>query len=259
MNSFSCVITGHRPTRFKFKYNEKDKRCQRIKKCLQEQLIRLYHQGVRCFWVGGAMGVDMWAAELLLRMKEQQAYQDVELCLALPFEGYNADWDDWHRKRMDFICRYAEKVLVLGEMPSSESYKKRNYYMVEQAGHKHDCVILNSEGKILAGVFTIPNNADGFDTLLQKIRSCTSSDDKIKVGLEATGHYSYNILGFLINQGLPTYVINPLHTNLYRKSMSLRKTKTDRVDAKTIATMLMSGVSYITDSNLYPLPGTVRI
>ena len=71
MNSFSCVITGHRPTRFKFKYNEKDKRCQRIKKCLQEQLIRLYHQGVRCFWVGGAMGVDMWAAELLLRMKEQ--------------------------------------------------------------------------------------------------------------------------------------------------------------------------------------------
>ena len=81
------------------------------------------------------MGVDMWAAELLLRMKEQQAYQDVELCLALPFEGYNADWDDWHRKRMDFIRRYAEKVLVLGEMPSSESYKKRNYYMVEQAGH----------------------------------------------------------------------------------------------------------------------------
>ena len=37
------------------------------------------------------MGVDMWAAEILLRMKEQQAYQDVELCLALPFEGYNTD------------------------------------------------------------------------------------------------------------------------------------------------------------------------
>ena len=84
MNSFSCVITGHRPTRFKFKYNEKDKRCQRIKKCLQEQLIRLYNQGVRCFWVGGAMGADMWAAEILLRMKEQQTYQDVELCWRSP-------------------------------------------------------------------------------------------------------------------------------------------------------------------------------
>ena len=113
---------------------------------------------------------------------------------------------------------------------------------IDVAKDKHDCVILNSEGKALTGVFTIPNNADGFDTLLQKIHICTNSDDKIKVGLEATGHYSYNILGFLLNQGLPTYVINPLHANLFRKSMSLRKTKTDRVDAKTIATMLMSNV-----------------
>lgn len=60
MNSFSCVITGHRPTRFKFKYNEKDKRCQRIKKCLQEQLIRLYNQGVRSccptFWMMVSLG-----------------------------------------------------------------------------------------------------------------------------------------------------------------------------------------------------------
>ena len=62
------------------------------------------------------------------------------------------------------------------------------------------------------------------------------------VGLEATGHYSYNILGFLLDCGLPTYVINPLHTNLYRKSLTLRKTKTDRIDARTIATMLMSDV-----------------
>ena len=36
---------------------------------------------------------------------------------------------------------------------------------------------------------------------------------KVKVGLEATGHYSYNLLGYLIDKGLPTYVINPLHTN----------------------------------------------
>ena len=68
------------------------------------------------------------------------------------------------------------------------------------------------------------------------------SSRKIKVGLEATGHYSYNILGFLLDCGLPTFVINPLHTNLYWKSLSLHKTKTDRIDAQTIATMLMSDV-----------------
>ena len=113
---------------------------------------------------------------------------------------------------------------------------------IDVAKDKHDCFILNSEGEVLADAFTIPNNAEGFEFLLQTIRRCTRPTDKIKVGLEATGHYSYNVLGFLLDKGLPTYVINPLHTNLYRKSLSLRKTKTDRVDARTIATMLMSDV-----------------
>ena len=113
---------------------------------------------------------------------------------------------------------------------------------IDVAKDKHDCFILSSEGEVLADVFTIPNNAEGFDTLLQTIRRYTRPTDKIKVGLEATGHYSYNILGFLLDCGLPTYVINPLCTNLYWKSLGLRKTKTDWIDARTIATMLMSDV-----------------
>ena len=113
---------------------------------------------------------------------------------------------------------------------------------IDVAKDKHDCFILNSEGEVLADVFTIANNREGFESLLQHIRSCTCPTDNIKVGLEATGHYSYNILGFLLEYGLPTFLINPLHTNLYRKSLSLRQTKTDRIDARTIASMLMSDV-----------------
>ena len=113
---------------------------------------------------------------------------------------------------------------------------------IDVAKDKHDCFILSSEGEVLADVFTIANNREGFETLLQKIQSCTSPSDIIKVGLEATGHYSYNILGFLLDNGLDTYVINPLLTNLFRKSTSLRRTKTDRIDARTIAAILMSDV-----------------
>ncbi len=114
---------------------------------------------------------------------------------------------------------------------------------IDVAKDKHDCFILSSEGAVLADVFTIANNLEGFNTLLDKLRDCSSPQDSIKVGLEATGHYSYNILGFLLDNGLATYVLNPLRTNLYRKSLSLRKTKTDRVDARTIAAMLLSDVS----------------
>ena len=114
---------------------------------------------------------------------------------------------------------------------------------IDVAKDKHDCFIINSEGEVLKDVFTIENSKHGFELLLQTIYTCTGGGEKIKVGLEATGHYSFNLLGFLLENGLTTYVINPLHTNLYRKSLSLRKTKTDRVDARTIASMLMSDVS----------------
>ena len=111
---------------------------------------------------------------------------------------------------------------------------------IDAAKDKHDCFIINSDGEVLSDVFTITNTLVGFNELFSKIQSVVSDVNKIKVGLEATGHYSYNLLGFLLNKGLPTYVLNPLHTNLYRKSLSLRKTKTDKVDARMIASMLMS-------------------
>ena len=114
---------------------------------------------------------------------------------------------------------------------------------IDVAKDKHDCFITNSDGEVLFQVFTIQNNREGFDALFSRIQSVSPDTSNIKVGLEATGHYSYNLLGYLIDKGLPTFVINPLHTNLYRKSLSLRKTKTDKGDARTIAMMLMSDVN----------------
>ena len=117
------------------------------------------------------------------------------------------------------------------------------YVGIDVAKDKHDCFITNSDGEVLFKAFTIANNLTGFTELYQKIESVMEDVSKVKVGLEATGHYSYNLLGYLIDKGLPTYAINPLHTNLYRKSLSLRQTKTDKVDARTIASMLMSYVN----------------
>ena len=122
---------------------------------------------------------------------------------------------------------------------------------IDVAKAKHDCFICNSDGEVLFKAFTISNSMEGFNDLYAKIKSVSDDLSKLKVGLEATGHYSYNLLGFLLDKGLPTYVINPLHTNLFRKSQTLRKTKTDKVDAHTIAKMLLS------DENLKPYSDTL--
>ena len=116
------------------------------------------------------------------------------------------------------------------------------YVGIDVSKDKHDCYIVNSDGEIVRDVFTFANNTEGFELLHAAICAATPDLCNVKVGLEATGHYSYNLLGFLLNKCLTTYVMNPLHTNLFRKSTSLRRTKTDRVDARTIAAMMMSGV-----------------
>lgn len=117
---------------------------------------------------------------------------------------------------------------------------------IDVAKDKHDCCIINSDGEVLCKTFTILNNHKGFDILYGKICSVATDLTKIKVGLEATGHYSINILTYLLGKKLTAYVINPLRTNLYRKGLSLRKTKTDRIDARAIALLLLS------DPNLKP-------
>lgn len=82
------------------------------------------------------------------------------------------------------------------------------YVGIDVAKHKHDCFITNSDGEIIFKAFTIPNNHNGFDDLFQKIESVTDELSTVKVGIEATGHYSYNILEYLLDKSLLTFVIN---------------------------------------------------
>ena len=45
---------------------------------------------------------------------------------------------------------------------------------IDVSKDKHDCFIVNSEGEVLADVFTISNTMDGFNSLLEKIQNCTT-------------------------------------------------------------------------------------
>ena len=117
------------------------------------------------------------------------------------------------------------------------------YVGIDVAKDKHDCSIINSDGKPLFKVFQIQNTREGFDKLFSRISSAEPDASNVKVGLEATGHYHLNLLGYLLDKSLPTCVLNPLQVSAFKKGVSLRKTKTDTVDARVIAKMLMSDMA----------------
>ena len=101
MNQYACAITGHRPTRFCFGYNEEYPLCQKLKECLLKQ-FRILHaeKFVRTFFVGGALGVDMWAGEQLLTLKSQTGYEDIKIIVVIPFIGYDSKWQGQSRHRL---------------------------------------------------------------------------------------------------------------------------------------------------------------
>lgn len=130
----ACAVTGHRPSRFKFKYKEDYSLCKKIKRAMTEQFARLHDvYGVVRFYIGGTLGVDIWAGEIILRLKETPGYDDIELIVVIPFPGHETKWDDRSKKRLAFLLRHCSGKLTAGEQDCRQSYLQRNCYMVNNA------------------------------------------------------------------------------------------------------------------------------
>lgn len=128
----ACFITGHRPNRFKF--FEQDPQCLKIKDALKQEIKRLHdQQGIRCVWVGGAAGVDTWAAEIMLDLRQQDGYRGLELRVAIPFPEHGETFAPEQKKRYQRILNECTDSVVVCRSYRPDAYKKRDYYMVDRS------------------------------------------------------------------------------------------------------------------------------
>ncbi len=113
---------------------------------------------------------------------------------------------------------------------------------IDIAKHKHDCFIMNHHGEVIRDSFSFSNNRSGFTQLLEILLSLDSTQEK-RIGFESTSHYAMNLKFFLDKNELSFMEFNPLLVKRFSKASTLRKTKTDKVDAKQIA-FYLSTVEY---------------
>ena len=111
---------------------------------------------------------------------------------------------------------------------------------------------LDPEGKKLF-YLEFGMNGEGFSRLLNTLKTHCKDLSEVTVGMESTGCYHTNLFAFLCSEGIACVVINPLLISNFAR-LSLRKTKTDKKDALTIAQFLLahrsklSQVSYCQNS-----------
>ena len=123
------------------------------------------------------------------------------------------------------------------------------YLGIDVSKFKHNCYLANEDNFDKGCHFEIKNSREGFNFLLKKLSDFDK--DKIRIGLESTGHYHLNLSRFLLDLNFNIHFFNPYQTSLYRKADSFRNTKTDKVDAFFIAKLLRATESNPIHNELY--------
>ena len=109
---------------------------------------------------------------------------------------------------------------------------------IDISKYKHDCFI-TTETDVIIENLSFKNTKDGFQQLLNSLVSLDSSQE-IRIGFEATGHYHLNLMLFLEENNFSFMEFNPALVKKFISTTTLRRTKTDKADAKAIAKYLMS-------------------
>ena len=128
----TCAFTGHRPQHLPFGMNENDERCVKLKEELKEQIINLIEaENVTHFITGMALGVDLYAAEIVLDLKAR--YPSITLESAIPCETQAVKWSMAQRERYYDIAAQCDKETMLQSHYTPDCMDKRNRYMVDHA------------------------------------------------------------------------------------------------------------------------------
>lgn len=130
----TVAFTGHRPSNQNIGgYDESTPRIQAIKKRLFEEIDLSARTGFDRFISGMAIGVDVWAAEIVLSLRDDAKYP-IKLICAIPFDGQDSAWPDESKKRWKSILDRADGKYYVCE-PGYAPWKmqKRNQWMVDNS------------------------------------------------------------------------------------------------------------------------------
>ena len=132
MRMATCCFTGHRVQSLPWGGREEDPRCAALKARMRAAMVELVHTfGVRRFISGMALGVDTYAAELVLDLRA--AGEPVSLECAIPFPGQADRWSARDRARYAALRAAAGRETLLQDHYSAGCFQRRNRYMVDES------------------------------------------------------------------------------------------------------------------------------
>lgn len=120
----TCCFTGHRPEKLQ---GPEEMVIEKLDAAIQDAI----RSGYRIFISGMAKGVDIWAAELVLRYRETNP--QIQLICAVPYQGFGQRWGrEWWSRFLNII-QSADAVHYICPSSSYGAYQARNIWMVDRS------------------------------------------------------------------------------------------------------------------------------
>ncbi len=120
----ACSFTGHRPERL-------DMRPNRVISWLEEEIRKAVDAGYTDFISGMQRGVDIWAAEIVLKLKAEG--KPVKLIAACAWNGMEDRWEKNWQERYKAILKDADKIVYVSKYPGRAAFFERNHWMVDHS------------------------------------------------------------------------------------------------------------------------------
>ena len=119
-----CCFTGHRPEKL-------DVSESFVKEGLEKEIRQAISDGINVFITGMARGVDIWAAEIVLILRELNP--EIKLMCAIPHPDFEKRWSSDWQDRYNYIIQNADHSVMVSQAYSRNCYQVRNEWMVNHS------------------------------------------------------------------------------------------------------------------------------
>lgn len=128
----TCCFIGRRLQILPNEFQEQHPSSVLLKELLKKEIkLLITEKEITRFISGMALGVDQWAAEIVLEMKK--SYPIVTLESAIPYEEQAANWTTDQRERYYAIARQCDTETMMQGVYTKDCMQKRNRYMVDSS------------------------------------------------------------------------------------------------------------------------------
>jgi len=124
LRRYCCCFTGHRPEKLS---GLETKAIESLNKEIRIAVA----DGFQVFISGMARGVDLWAAEAILAMREEGTA--LQLICASPYPGFESRWSQKWQERYQWVMAQADLVCFISKCYHRGCFQRRNEWMVNRS------------------------------------------------------------------------------------------------------------------------------